>query len=66
MAVLRHQLGRLALVGIESLLHALRISHAPLPLPVAVLLHLFRVVDQIEHFNVELVPGENLFKFGEY
>ena len=63
-AFLRHKLGRLALVAIESLLHALRISHAPLPLPVAVLLHVFRVVAQIEHFNVELELGQNPFNRG--
>jgi len=63
-AVLRHVLGRLALVNIEGWLHALRICKAPLPLPVAVLLHLGHVVAKVHHFTVHLVLAQHLFQLG--
>ena len=44
----RHGLGHLALVDAETLLKCFRVGNAPLPLPVPVLLHVFRVVAEVE------------------
>ena len=49
--VLRDALGRLALVNKQSWLDVLRPGNAPLPLPLAKLRHVFRVVAKVEHFK---------------
>ena len=63
-AVLRNILGHLALASIGSLFQAFRIRNAPLPFPMAVMLHLLRGVTQVNHFNVQLVPGCTSFCLG--
>ena len=54
-AVPRHVSRRSALVRVESLFDAFRIGEAPLSLPMAVLLHVFRVVAEVERLKSELV-----------